>query len=67
MRSFRFTLTAVLIWAVTASFAHSGQDPRAVEVERHAVEELTSRFLSSFENLDMKAFIACFAVERAER
>ena len=55
-------LVGMLIWTATASSVEQAHAPlAALETERQAIEELTSRFLTSFENLDMPAFIACFA------
>jgi uncharacterized protein (TIGR02246 family) len=52
----------MLIWATVASSAEQARAPlAALETERQAVDELMSRFLTSFENLDMPAFIGCFA------
>jgi ketosteroid isomerase-like protein len=61
MRSLRFGLFGLLMWAVAA--AATGQAPNSSPTiaERRAVEEFTARFLTSFERLDMPAFIACFA------
>jgi hypothetical protein len=63
MLSLRIGLLGILIWTTVASSAEQARAPlAAVQSERQAVKELTSRFLTSFENLDMPAFIGCFAV-----
>jgi ketosteroid isomerase-like protein len=52
----------MLIWTTAVSPAEQARAPlAALKTERQAIEELTSRFLTSFENLDMPAFIACFS------
>jgi len=68
MLLFRIGLLGMLLWAAVASPvepAHSaapaGAPPAARQTERQAIQELMSRFLTSFENLDMTAFVGCFA------
>jgi hypothetical protein len=62
MLTLKLGILAVLLGAAVATGAEQPRMPApAVEVERRAVEDLTSRFLTSFERLDMSAFIACFA------
>jgi ketosteroid isomerase-like protein len=48
--------------ACSCAPAESERGPSvALGAERHAIGQVTSRFLASFENLDMPAFIGCFA------
>ena len=60
--SFAVGLTGLLIWAAMAVSA-SNERPVSIAADRarYAVEQATSRFLTSFENLDMPAFMSCFA------
>ncbi len=62
MRSLKFGLFGFVMWAMAATATEQALDSSpAMVAERRAIEEFTARFLTSFERLDMPAFIACFA------
>jgi hypothetical protein len=53
-------VTAITLLTASAPFAFA-TEPATQSADRTAVEAFTRKFLSAFENLDMKQFIACFA------
>jgi ketosteroid isomerase-like protein len=62
MLTLRLGILGVLLGAAVTTAAEQPRTPApAIEAERRAVEDLTSRFLTSFERLEMPTFIACFA------
>jgi ketosteroid isomerase-like protein len=62
MLTLRVGALGLLLCAVVATAAEQAPNPSpAIVAERRAVEDFTARFLTSFERLDMPAFIACFA------
>ena len=55
MPLFRVGLLGMLLWTVaTSSIEPAHPAPAAAQTERQAIQALTSRFLTSFENLDMR-------------
>ncbi len=56
----RLGIASAIVLAAIAEPAFTKTTSAPIE-ERHAVEQLLSRFLRAFENLDMTTFISCFA------
>src|SRR6266568_3542734 len=56
----RLGIASAIVLAAIAEPAFTKTTSAPIE-ERHAVEQLVSRFLRAFENLDMTTFIGCFA------